>query len=180
MHRVFTASLLAAALTALPMPARANQDAVQLFSNIHVTADQPVHDAVCFFCSVHVDGKVTGDIVVFFGSVHLAGEAEHDVVSFFGGVHAEDNASIGQDLVSFFGGVHLGENVTVGKDMVSVFGGVHAPASTIVRGDRVWLPAWIFWAPVLVVVLAILLVIAEVRNRRRRWVMGGYPMPPQP
>ncbi len=178
MLRMLAPSLLAAALIAVATPARANQDAVQFLSDIHVTADQPVHDAVCFLCSVHVQGKVTHNIVVFFGNVHLAGEAQHDVVSFFGGVHAEDGSSIGHDMVSFFGSVRLGENVRVGKDMVSIFCAVHAPASTIVHGDRVWLPAWIFWAPVLVVVLAAVLIIAEVRNPRRRWTAGGYPMPP--
>ncbi len=179
-HRVLGASLLAAALVAVSTLAHADQDAVQIFSNIHVTADQRVHDAVCFFCNVHVQGKVTHDIVVFFGDVHLAGEAEHDVVSFFGGVHAEDGSSIGHDMVSFFGSVRLGENVTVGKDMVSIFGAVYAPGSTIVRGDRVWIPEWIFWAPALVVVLGAVLIIAEVRNRHRRWAMGGYPTPPRP
>lgn len=177
MHRLLAASLLAAALAALSTPAHANQDAVQLFSNIRVTADQPVHDAVCFFCNVRVEGKVTHDIVVFFGNVHLAGEAQHDVVTFFGSVHAEDNSSIGHDLVDFFGGVRLGENVTVGGDMVSMFGVVHAPASVRVARDRVLIPAWIFWSPVLVVVLVAVPIIAEVRNRRRRWPVAGYPPP---
>ncbi len=94
----------------LPAP---SEDAVQFFRNINVTPDQPVKDAVCFFCSVRVEGNVNGDIVVFFGNVRLNGQAHHDVVNFFGSVPAADNSSIGGDLVSFFGYVRLGENVSV-------------------------------------------------------------------
>jgi hypothetical protein len=91
--------------------ARAEQDAVQFFSNIDVPEDSTVHDAVCFFCSVNLDGKATGDIVVFFGNVHIASDAQHDVVNFFGNVTADENASIDHDLVSMFGNVRLGDNV---------------------------------------------------------------------
>ena len=113
-----TRSRLAAALAlACILPAHADRDTVQFGNNINVTPGNPVHDAVCFFCSVRVEGKVNGDIVVFFGSVHLAGDAHHDVVNFFGNVTADDNSSIDGDMVSFFGSVRLGENVTVGKDL---------------------------------------------------------------
>ena len=92
--------LLVAALAVGTIPARAEQDAVQFFRNINITSDTPVHDAICFFCSVRADGDVRGDIVVFFGNVHLNGAAHHDVVNFFGHVSAADNSSIGGDLVS--------------------------------------------------------------------------------
>src|SRR5580658_5423018 len=94
--------LALASLAAFPTFALANADAVQFGEAIHATAASPVHDAVCFFCSVNIDpdAHVTGDIVVFFGDVHIGGAAQHDVVNFFGDVRADDNASIGHDLVS--------------------------------------------------------------------------------
>jgi hypothetical protein len=179
-QRTLFAGLLAAAFAVAATPAHADRDAVQFGSNIHVTADQPVHDAVCFFCSVHVEGKVTGDIVVFFGSIHLAGDAHHDVVNFFGDVTAEDNSSIDDDLVSFFGAVRLGENVSVGKDLVVMFGTLHAPASVSVGGDRVVWPGWILWGPVLIILLVVIVVVHELRAYRRRQLLRGYQFPPRP
>jgi len=59
---LFALSLFAAALAAAPSCARADDDAVQFFNNIDVTADSPVQDAVCFFCNVHLDGKASGEL----------------------------------------------------------------------------------------------------------------------
>ena len=179
-QRVVTACLLASVFAFAATPARASHDEVQFGNSIHVPAGASIHDAVCFFCSVRVEGEVEGDIVVFFGNVHVSGAAHHDVVNFFGTVTADDNAAIGHDLVNFFGGIRLGENVSVGKDMVAMFGGVHAPDSVVVGGDRVTEPAWLFWGPMLFVFTIIFVVVQEIRARRRRLYFAGFPMPPMP
>ena len=172
--------LAAAALAAAAVPAHANRDAVQVFNTIDVTPDTPVHDAVCFFCSVHVDGQVLGDIVVFFGNVRLNGQAHHDVVNFFGHITVSDNSSIDHDAVSIFGGIRLGENAHVGRDMVCIFGSVHAPGSATVGGDRVGIPGLILYGPIFIIFLIVWFVVHELRaGQRRRWMAGGYPYPPQ-
>ena len=178
-QRLLVVSLLGAALAVATTPAFASQDAVQFGSNIHIARDATVHDAVCFFCSVDVEGQVTGDIVVFFGNIHLAGIATNDVVNFFGKVTSEDNVSIGKDLVSFFGVVRLGENVSVGKDMVALFGSVRAPESVLVGNDRVVQPGWILFVPLIVIGLIILVIVREYRAYRRRLLLRGYPFPPK-
>ena len=177
--KVLAICLLGAALVAAAAPARADQDAVQFFGNIDVTPDTPVHDAVCFFCNVNVQGKVDGDIVVFFGNIRLNGEAHHDVVSFFGNVTAASNSSIGGDLVSFFGSVRLADNVTVGKDLVTMFGAMHAANSVSVGKDRVSFSPWIFFGPFGVIFLIVVVVVHEVRAGRRRQFMPPYPLPPR-
>jgi hypothetical protein len=169
---------LGAALAVAAAPARAEQDSVQFFHDIHSTADAPVHDAVCFFCSVDVDGKVEGDIVAFFGDVRLNGQASHDVVDFFGSIRAADNSSIGGDMVSMFGSIRLGENVSVRKDMVAVLGSIHAPASASAGGDSVAISPWVVLGPLLVIVLAIVVIVYEVRDRHMRRYARNYPMPP--
>ncbi len=171
--------LLAAAFAVSVAPARADENFVQLGTNIHVPAGAAVHDAVCFFCSVSVDGKVTGDIVVFFGNVHLNGDAQHDVVNFFGKVTAEDNSSIENSLVSFFGVIRLGENVSVGKDLVAMFGTLRAPESVTVGNDRVIQPGWVFFGPLIFIGLIVILVVHEYRSYRRRLLLRGYPFPPK-
>lgn len=172
--------LLMTAGMVLVRPARADRDVVQFGSPIHVARETSVHDAVCFFCSVDAEGAVEGDLVVFFGDVHIGSRANHDVVNFFGNVVADDDASVGQDLVSFFGSVRLGENVNVGKDMVAMFGSVQAAPTVAVGGDRVVQPAWLFWGPLLVFIVVLVVVIREIRDHRRRAFLRRYPYPPRP
>ncbi len=179
MHRrLLAVCLFGAAFVVAAAPARAEEDAVQFFHNIDVTPDAPVNDAVCFFCSVHAEGDVKGDIVVFFGDVRLDGQAHHDLVNFFGRVTATDNSSIGGDLVSFFGSIRLGENVRVAQDLVAMFGAVHAPSSVSVGQDHVVFSPWIFFGPLLVIFLVVFIIVHEIRVHRQRQFMQAYPLPP--
>src|SRR5215469_13519757 len=172
--------LLTAVVGSVAIPAYASKDEVQFGSAIHVPRDASIHDAVCFFCDVDADGVVEGDIVVFFGDVHIGNAANHDVVNFFGSIKADDNAHIGNSMVSMFGSVHLGEGVSIGKDLVVMFGGgLRAADSVTVGGDRVVQPAWLFWGPLLVLALVVIVVVREIRDHRRRAFMR-YPIPPHP
>lgn len=170
--------LLGAALAAAATPARADQDAIEFFHNINVTPDTPVHDAVCFFCSTHVEGKATGDIVVFFGNVHIDGVAEHDVVDFFGNISAADNSRIEHDMVSLFGSIRLGQDASVGHDMVAIFGSVRTPDSAAVGHDHVVISAWLLYGPLLALV-ALIFILRERRVHRLRMAGRGYPFPPR-
>lgn len=179
-RRVLAIVLLGAAFAAASKPAHAEQDAVQFFSNIEVSPGSTVHDAVCFFCSVNIEGKATGDVVVFFGNTHIANDAQHDVVNFFGNVTADDNASIDHDLVSMFGSIRLGENVHVGQDLVAMFGTLHTGDGVSVSGDRVVQPAFIFFGPLIFLTLVVILIVREFRAYRRRLFLRGYQFPPRP
>ncbi len=179
-RRLFYLCLLLAAVGALALPAHASKDEVQFGSTIRVPRDASIHDAVCFFCDVDAEGTVEGDIVVFFGDVHVGSSANHDVVNFFGIIRADDNAHVGQSVVSMFGSMRLGEDVSIGKDLVAMFGGgLRVADSVSVGGDRVIEPAWLFWGPLLIIALLIILVVREIRAHRRRAFMH-YPIPPRP
>ena len=178
--RPFYPCLLMTILGALTIPAHASKDEVQFGSAIHVPRDASIHDAVCFFCDMDADGVVEGDVVVFFGDVHIGNAANHDVVNFFGSIKADDNARVGQNMVSMFGSVRLGEGVSVGKDLVALFGGgLQAADSVSVGGNRVVEPAWLFWGPLLIIILVLTVVVREVRAHRRRAFLR-YPIPPRP
>jgi hypothetical protein len=172
--RLLGIALLVLLAAMLAKPALAAQDIVEFGSTIDVSQKDSIHDAVCFFCSVNVEGTVNGDIVVFFGNVRIDGKAKHDVVNFFGDVTAGDDTSIGHDLVNFFGGVRLGQNVTVGQDIVVMFGSLRAaqPASFMIGGSRVVEPAWLFWGPFLALGLGISFLVHEFRAYRRRRLLG--------
>jgi CDP-diglyceride synthetase len=87
---------------------------------------------------------------------------------------------VGEDLVSMFGFVKLGEDVSIGKDMVAMFGGLSASSTVSVRGDTVVQPAWIFWTPLVIFIVVIILVVHEFRSYRRRAYLRNYPFPPPP
>ena len=177
--RLLVPILLAVAVGASSPAARAEKDNVQFGSNIHVAPGETIHDAVCFFCSVDNRGTINGNVVVFFGNVHMEGQANHDVVNFFGNVTLADGSSIGQNLVKFFGGVRLGDNVTVGKDIVCMFASFRAGENVTNGGNRVVQPPWLFWTPLLILTLIIIVTVREIRHsRRRRMYMAGFPMQP--
>jgi hypothetical protein len=173
-RRIFGVALLALAFVVLSTPARAAQDVVHFGSSIDVGANEEIHDAVCFFCSVNVQGTVNGNIVSFFGSVRISGHAEHDVVDFFGDVKVSDDSSIGHDLVNFFGSVWLGENASVDRDAVVMFGSMHSAPSASFGGNRVVEPGWIFWGPFLLIFAGIYFVVHEIQGYRRRRFLRMY------
>jgi hypothetical protein len=164
-----------------PVRARANDDAAQFGSDINVSTDHPVHDAVCFFCSVDINGEVSGDVVDFFGDVRINGKADRDVVNFFGRTRLADNAVAGRDLVNFFGSVRAGENAQVGRSLVIIFGSLHAPASFSIGQDRFVLPGWILWIPFLIFACIIIVIVRAFRAWQwRRRIYAGYSVPPVP
>jgi hypothetical protein len=172
--RLFCLMLVLVSVALIARPAHAAQDMVQFGSNIEVPKDTAIHDAVCFFCSINVQGTVNGNMVVFFGSAHIEGQARHDVVVFFGDVKAEDNTSIGNNIVNFFGSVHLGENVDVKRDTVVMFGSLEAARSASFGGNRVVEPGIVFWGPFLAIAFGIYFIVHEVRGARRRRILRGY------
>jgi hypothetical protein len=167
--------VLACLLTvAMARPARAAQDSVEFFNNVDIAQGEEAHDVVVFFGNANIDGSVNGDVVVIFGNVNLRGTAHHDVVNIFGSVHMDDNASVGQDLVNIFGGTRMGEHTSIGKDSVVIFGNLHAASSASFGGDRVVQPAWLFFIPILILVLIVRAIFAGVRYPRRYRYMRGY------
>jgi hypothetical protein len=150
------------------VPAFAAGDQVHFGSAIEVPKDTSVKDAVCFFCSVNVQGTVNGDVVVFFGSVNVDGVARHDVVSFFGDIRANQDSSIKRSLVNFFGSVWVGENASIGQDAVVMFGTMHSSQTASFGGNEVIQPGWVFWGPLLLITLGIVFAVREFRGYRYR------------
>jgi hypothetical protein len=142
-----------------PTVAHAQQrDAVQFANDIAIHEGEEVHDAVCFLCSIEVDGTVHGDLVAFLGNIHVRGHAEHDAVAFLGNITLGENASIDHDAVIFAGSLRK------------------SPGSSIGR-DRVVFPLFLFLLPLLFFAGFVALIVWAIRALvyRNRPV---YPMPP--
>jgi hypothetical protein len=97
--------------------AQGAHDRTQFGHDITIGDDESASEATCFGCSVHVRGRIDGDVTTFGGSVVI-----------------ERDGSIGGDTTTFGGNVHLNGGAKV-KD-VSVFGGrVRRDPGAVVEGD---------------------------------------------
>jgi acetyltransferase-like isoleucine patch superfamily enzyme len=141
-----------------PLVHAQSRDTVQFGNDIVVHEGEEAHDAVCFGCSIEVDGTLHGDAVAFFGNIRVNGHAEHDTVAFLGNVTLGENASVERDVVVFAGSLHSGAGSTVGN-------------------DRVVFPFFLIILPFLMLAGIIMLIAWAIRSLafRSRQV---YPMPP--
>ena len=137
--------------------AHASTDRVSFMHDIDVSDGDEADDAVCFMCSIHVDGKVNGDAVAFLGSIHVNGE-------------------ISGDTVSFLGDVVMGGQSRIGGDCV-VFGGpLRKQGAAAVDGDTVNFPFILIMMPFIILGLLIYGIVSLFRRRR----YAAYPMQPPP
>ena len=145
-------------LAAIFVPrAHASTDRVSFMHDIDISDTEEADDAVCFLCSIRIDGKVNGDAVAFLGGIRLKGEISGDAVSFLGDVTMGDQSHIGGDCVVFGGPLRRNGNATV-------------------NGDTVNFPFILIMMPFIFLALLIYGIVALFRRRR----YAAYPMPPPP
>ena len=67
--------------------------------DIFVASGQQVHNATCLFCSVQVEGDLTGHVFVLFGSVNVSGQVRRSATVIWGNAVVDSQARIGGDTV---------------------------------------------------------------------------------
>jgi hypothetical protein len=67
--------------------------------DIFVASGQQVHNATCLFCSVQVEGDLTGRVFVLFGSVNVSGQVRRSATVIWGNAVIDSQARIGGDTV---------------------------------------------------------------------------------
>jgi len=67
--------------------------------DIFVASGQQVHNATCIFCSVQVEGDVSGRVFVLFGSVNVSGQVRRSATVIWGNAVVDSQARIGGDTV---------------------------------------------------------------------------------
>ncbi|ADV81362.1 hypothetical protein [Terriglobus saanensis] len=155
--------ILALLLAAIPATMHA-RDRVGAFTTFKIAAGNDANDVVCAFCTITIEGPIHGDLVTAFSDVTVA-----------------DNTEIGKDTVTAFTDLHFGENVTIGKDLVAFGSFGDLPASTVVHGDRVVVPAWLAFLfaliPFAIPAGIIYLIVRLVRGRQTYAYVPppGYP-----
>ena len=74
--------------------------------NVRVGADETIHNARCFLCSVEVEGHITGSVHVFAGNVLLNGAVAGNVLVFGGNLTLASASTIDGHVLIFGGHLH--------------------------------------------------------------------------
>jgi hypothetical protein len=101
--------------------------------NIFVAAGQQVHNATCLFCSVQVEGDVSGRVVVLFGSLNVSGRVRGGATVVGGNAVVDSQARVGGDAV-VLGGNAVYETDEEFSRSVYVLGG-HMSHLSRVKGE---------------------------------------------
>jgi hypothetical protein len=67
--------------------------------DIYVASGQQIHNATCLFCSVQVEGDLTGHVFVLFGSLNLSGRVEGGATVIGGNAVVDSQARVGGDTI---------------------------------------------------------------------------------
>jgi len=120
--------LVIVALFSLPVALRAQQpeDRTQYGKDIVIETGQAVDDALCYFCSIRVREKLTGDALAIGGGIEVLGTIEGDAMASGGGIHLGPGATIGGDAIAVGGPVERGAQSSV-KGEVSTTPWFHLP-----------------------------------------------------
>jgi hypothetical protein len=138
--------------------------------DIFVAAGQQVHNATCLFCSVQVEGDLTGRVFVLFGSLNVSGQVRKSATVIWGNAVVDSQARIGGDTV-VLGGNAVYETDESLSGSAYVLGGhlSHVSKSEERRGHRVTVSPLV--SGLLAVAALLLLGVAIAPRVRRRVVV---------
>jgi hypothetical protein len=136
--------------------------------DIFVAAGQQVHNATCLFCSVQVEGDLTGHVFVLFGSLNVSGQVRRDATVIVGNAVVDSQARIGGDTVVLGGNAVYETDESLGGSAYVLGGHLShvSKANSERRGHRVMVSPLFFGLLAVVALLLLSLVIAP-RVRRR-------------
>jgi hypothetical protein len=79
--------------------AQARGNRVYFGQDIFVASGQQVHNAVCVFCSVQVEGDLTGRALVLFGNLNVTGRVDRNATVIGGNAVIDSQARIGGNAI---------------------------------------------------------------------------------
>jgi hypothetical protein len=101
-YLLLTYALRALRLTLLLIPAALLQspgNRTYIGQDIFIASGQQVHNATCLFCSVQVEGELSGRAVVLFGNLNVSGQVRHTATVVAGNAVVDAGARVGGDTV---------------------------------------------------------------------------------
>ena len=124
---------------------------VSIFSSVTVSEDHPADDIVCAFCTVAIDGDVSGDVAVIFSTVTVA-----------------EGRTVSGDVATLFSTLVIGEGARINGDLATALGTTDVAESAHVSGDKTVLASGlgltVILAPLLIVIGVVWLLVWAVRR----------------
>jgi len=136
--------------------------------DIFVASGQQVHNATCIFCSVQVEGDLTGRVVVLFGSLNVSGQVHRSATVIWGNAVVDSQARIGGDAVVLGGNAVYETDESLSGSAYVVGGHLSRVSRPVGSGGahRVSLsPLFSFLLGVAVLLLLSALIVPRVRRR---------------
>jgi hypothetical protein len=137
--------------------------------DIYVASGQQVNNAMCIFCSVQVEGDLTGRVLVLFGSLNVTGHVEKGATVIGGNAVVDSQARIGGDTTVLGGNAVYESDESFGGSAYVLGGHLsHVPLAhgQVSAHPRVSLsPLFSILLGVLVLLLLSALFVPQVRRR---------------
>lgn len=158
-----------AVLLLVPMAmAQAPGNRTYIGQDIFVASGQQIHNATCFFCSVQVEGDLTGHAFVLFGSLNLSGQVRDGATVIGGNAVVDSQARIGGDTTVIGGNAVYEADESLAGD-AWVLGG-HLSHVPRVKGEdrrRTVLSPKVMWGLLVLLIAGAGAAIVVPRVRRR-------------
>jgi hypothetical protein len=132
--------------------------------DIFVAQGQQIHNAICLFCSVQVEGDLTGRVFVLFGSLNISGRVQGSAVVVGGNTVIDSQARLGGNAIVVGGNAVYETDESISGNAYVIGGHL----STF--GDRTKSPRRVSFSPAFFFSLAaaILLLLSALFFPRRR------------
>ena len=126
--------------------------------DVFVAAGQQVHHAICVFCSVQVEGEVTGRVVVLFGSLNVSGQVLGGAAVIGGNAVVDSQARVGGDVLVLDGNAVYETDEALSGNVVVLGGHLsrNSRKNQESASKRVSLSPTVFWVSGLIVLLGLL------------------------
>jgi hypothetical protein len=135
--------------------------------DVFVATGQQVHNATCLFCSVQVEGDLTGHVFILFGSLNVSGQVRGGATVIWGNAVVDSQARIGGDTVVLGGNAVYEADESLSGSAYVVGGHLSRVSRASGEGrSRVSLSPLLSWI-IAVVALLLLFVVVVQRVRRR-------------
>lgn len=132
--------------------------------DIFVAQGQQIQNATCIFCSVQVEGDVTGHVFVLFGNLNVSGRVRGRATVIGGNAVIDSLAQIGGNALVVGGNaVYEAEESIAGNAWV--IGGHLSPLSHRVRSHRRFSFSPMLFSAATVIIFLLLAVLFLPRNR---------------
>jgi hypothetical protein len=141
-------------------------DRTYIGQDIFIAAGQQVHNVTCIFCSVQVEGSLTGHAVVLFGNLTVSGLVQHSATILDGNAVIDSQARIGGNTIVLGGNAVYETDDSISGNAYVLGGHLSKTGGHTPSHKRVSLTPLVFSSLVLLTFLLLaLLIAAPIRGR---------------